>query len=1101
MIDTLRGWHFRLLLKYPGWFLALFLLLTLATGYGFTKFGIDVSSAPFFPKNDPATRTLENFHETFPAHETIFLAVEFPETAFAEEPVEHLERLTEAFSGVAHVSSVWSMVNVDTLAEHLVASKNWNGLRRYMLDNPRYRSSLVSVDGRSAVIVMSPPPERRETEQDRALVQSLYQLLDKEKQPGTNYYLSGMPIIKVEFSDLIMKDQRVFGFLAAVLLSLFMALLFRTFWGVVVPLACGGLSVWWTLGLFFMTGHRINLVSSVLSLVIVVISMANCIHLINYFVQRFKRDGNKEGALKEALKYALLPCLVSTVTTIMGFLSLTTSEIPAVVDFVLFASLGILISFLLTGTLVPILLYRWVDMPSARRVPLDRGFVAWILEKILWLVANRRFRVVLASLIIFSVLGYGIRRVHSTMDVMSSFPKDSPLREATVFLQEELSGAHVLEIMITSGINSDLLSIDNLRKVEAFERFLQQQPEVNRSLSALLFAWPYLENYLSAPGELKKIMPMASSFRSTLAMLHPSQRELLRVFIDREYRTFRITVFLNTADSRMVTNVAKRIREEGKKILGPEMQTRLTGELLLFSRISTDMVGKLLKSLFQAFGIIFLGIGLMFRSVKAVLVSVLPNLFPIVSLFGIMGWLGIPLSVPTSIVACIALGLAVDDTAHFLHNYKERQEAGAGAVDAARTSLATVGRAMIFTSLILVMGFWLGLMSPFDIIVQFGFLAGMTVLIALWCDLTLLPICLMLVERMFRPKKAAAASAALIAVVCILFAQPSEAVAQAGSGTDEQITLRLATLAPEGTPWADAARETSRLVKEKTKGRISIKWYLGAVMGDEKTMLARIRSGSLQGAVVSMAGLSQISPAVTLLGLPLLFRDVQEAGQVAHSFSPVLEERFLQKGFALTGWFALGFGRLFTVTEADTLEKLIRLRVWTWKGDPLGEMALKALGFKNLVPLEMTDVMPALQYDLLDAFSGTYYSITVLQWFPYAHYAVPLNWTYALGGLVISEKAFSALTRTQQSVLRDVMGNFTSRLMVNALRSEQDADRGMVEKQGLKKIHLKPDEVARLEERARNFYRELAVEIQEEKLLEDILGTLAGIRSRPAGKQ
>jgi len=751
MMEPLRRLHLRLILHRQGVLLSVVFLLTLLSGFGLARFGVDVTSRPFFPAGAPETQLLEWFQETFPSQENLLLAVEFPDTVFTNEAVRHLKTVTEELAGLPGVSSVWSLVNVDTLAEHLVASGNTWGLERYMLDNPRYRKTLVSENGRSALLLISAPVLHEHPQQTRDLVRSIRQGVLEAERADATYHLSGLPVIQLDFSELLLKDQKTFGLLAVCFLSAFMYRLFRTPWGVAVPMLCGGVSLCWTLGLFFATGHKINLVSSVLSLVVMVISVANCIHLINYFLHRFRRDGDKHGALKEALAYALAPCLLATVTTVLGFLSLAAAGVPAVVDFVLFASLGMVISFLLTGTLVPVLLFRWVSLPSARKVPIESGWVGWFLRRARGVTEQHGGKVLLASLGVFVFLVWGATRIHTTMDVMASFPGDSPARAAALFLQEQFIGAHVLEVLVSGAEGEDLLSLENLERIEALDRFMNLQHGVNRSLSALLFARPYLENYAQAPEDLRHIMELDRSLRSSLARQQPSQRELLQVFLDTELDTFRVSLFLNTADSREVNRLAEQIRVEGARILGPNLRLEVTGELLLFSRISGRLVGDLLLSLAQAFGLIFLAIGLLFRSARILLVSLIPNLLPQAAFFGFMGWAGIPLTVPTSMLACIVLGLSVDDSVHFLHNYRARRSAGAASREAAGGAMTTVGRAMVFTSLILTVGFWLGMLSPFDLIAQFGFLAGTSVLVALWSDLILLPACVLHAEKGRKP--------------------------------------------------------------------------------------------------------------------------------------------------------------------------------------------------------------------------------------------------------------------------------------------------------------------------------------------------------------
>ena len=155
---------------------------------------------------------------------------------------------------------------------------------------------------------------------------------------------------------------------------------------------------------------------------------------------------------------------------------------------------------------------------------------------------------------------------------------------------------------------------------------------------------------------------------------------------------------------------------------------------------------------------------------------------------------------------------------------------------------------------------------------------------------------------------------------------------------------------------------------------------------------------------------------------------------------------------------------------------------------------MKALGFKHLVPLPLPDVLQALEEGRLEAFSGTYYSITVLQWFPFARAVVPLKWTYAFGGIVVSEKAFSRITEEEQGSVRRVMEQLTAGLSWQALQDEKNAEKGLARREGMQKVTLSPQEISLLESRARKFYPDLAADIKEEKMLQDLLGALEGLR-------
>ncbi len=307
-------------------------------------------------------------------------------------------------------------------------------------------------------------------------------------------------------------------------------------------------------------------------------------------------------------------------------------------------------------------------------------------------------------------------------------------------------------------------------------------------------------------------------------------------------------------------------------------------------------------------------------------------------------------------------------------------------------------------------------------------------------------------------------------------------------------TLRLATLAPEGTEWADAARDAARRIREETGGRVELQWNLGAVMGDEASMMTRMREGTLEGGVFSMVGLTREVPPMVFMGLPFLFRDGKEAREIFRRFAPVFQERFLEKELILLGSFSLGFGRLFTVEEAGDLEQLAALRTWTWKGDSLGGTVFRALGFRNLVPLEMTDVLPALQYQLLDAFSGTCYTISVLQWFPYAKYVVPLNWAYTFGGIVVRVDAFKGISPRDRDLFRRVISELVRRMETESREKEKEAARILSTMEGMRETRLSGEDVSRLERRARKVHGTVAGDIQEEELLESILQALGSLR-------
>jgi len=236
---------------------------------------------------------------------------------------------------------------------------------------------------------------------------------------------------------------------------------------------------------------------------------------------------------------------------------------------------------------------------------------------------------------------------------------------------------------------------------------------------------------------------------------------------------------------------------------------------------------------------------------------------------------------------------------------------------------------------------------------------------------------------------------------------------------------------------------------------------------------------------------------MAFLALPFLFRDMKEAREIAQRFAPVFQERFLDRDLVLLGTFSLGFGRLFTGKKAGDLEEITALRTWVWKGDPLGEAIFRGLGFKNLVPLDMTDVLPALRYGLLDAFSGTCYTISVFQWFPHAGYMIPMNWGYTFGGIALRREAFARISPGDRDTVRRVMAELLLSVEAESLAKEEETRRILASVEGMGETRLSSHEVVLLEDRAGQVYEIVAEIVQARDLLQSILGARDALRGAP----
>lgn len=234
-----------------------------------------------------------------------------------------------------------------------------------------------------------------------------------------------------------------------------------------------------------------------------------------------------------------------------------------------------------------------------------------------------------------------------------------------------------------------------------------------------------------------------------------------------------------------------------------------------------------------------------------------------------------------------------------------------------------------------------------------------------------------------------------------------------------EITLRLGTLAPEGSSWLKAFKQVARDVKEQTDGRIAIKIYGGGVMGDEKAMVRKMRTGQLDGAAVTNVGLGDINPQLLMLQLPLLFRSNEELDRVRGAMSSKFEGLLNDSGFKLSGWGDVGFTYLFSNSPIRRPADAKATKMWVWDSDPVSKEVMKVVGV-NAIPLGVPDVLPSLQTGVIDAYLNSPYGAIALQWYTKAAYITDLKLAMTIGGSVMTTSSWNKLSDADKEIINNV---------------------------------------------------------------------------------
>jgi predicted RND superfamily exporter protein len=717
-----------------GWILSAFAVLTLFFGWHLLGLRIDPSNEKMLPREDPAYRYLQDFRRIFGSDEFIVAAFRLDAPA-GPKALEKIENFAQVIRRISNVRTVQSPLRPSGEMEEVIDEED---ARRILSRNPAFAGVLASPDFRSfALIIWIEQLDGNRAYRSR-IVDALRTLAVSHAAPVREIHIAGIPVEKNDISAYVRADQGriiplMFALIAAIIYGIF-----RRVAAALLALGLVGCALVWTLGLLALFGKELNTVSSLISPVVIIVTLGGAIHFLSHFA-RLAAEGQTSGpAMRNALRIVISPCFLAALTTAGGLLATAALGVPAVREFALFAAAGVMISFLLSITVFPLLAvliahrgagFRVSSGPSLLNRPLD-----WAARA----VTRRPVVVVIVSLLGTVAAVSGIPRLAVDTDIIRTLRPAAPLRRATEFIDRRMGGVNSIEIMIRAVGSGKVVDRSSLQKVAALQNFLESHPSVTKTFSVVD---GLIHASGSPPGGKRLAIPAGAEgkllYASLTSVSTPRGRRMKR-WINGDFTWLRVAARLKSTGTAELQRFQKDIREFAEKYMGG-LQVQMTGNTLLLSNMSTVMVSKQLRGLFLAAAFVLSAIGVLFRSFRVMALSVIPNAIPIASVFGLMGWLGIPLNVPSAMIASVSMGLVVDGTIHFLYTLRSLREDGGSEEEAVLRTIQIAGKPIMFASMILAGGFWVGIIGNFIPVVYFSIFTGVTILVAVLCDLLFLP--------------------------------------------------------------------------------------------------------------------------------------------------------------------------------------------------------------------------------------------------------------------------------------------------------------------------------------------------------------------------
>ena len=562
--------------------------------------------------------------------------------------------------------------------------------------------------------------------------------------------VSGMPYIRTLNAQNIVDEIGIFVLGAMVVTSLIFFLFFRSLRATFISMIIVLIGVAWSLGTLGWMGYEITVLTALIPPLIIVIGIPNCIFLINKYQQEVSKHGNQVKSLQQVIVKIGNATLMTNLTTASGFATFILTDSKLLKEFGIIASINVIGIFILSLLLIPII-YSFLPLPNKKHLnhlknkTIDR-LVGWMEKN----VRKRRINTYIISLVLLVASIIGIYQIRVSGSILEDMPQKKEFFKDIMFFDNEFNGIVPLEILIDTKRKDGVLKLATLKRMDALGKSIESIPELSPPLS-VVNAMKYAKQayYNGNPNYYKLPTAQENNFILSYLDTKNSNQNLMKNYVDSTGQYARLTTYMKDIRTERMEEIKSDLEKEIKKIFPEDRYSvQLTGKSLIFLKGTKYLVKNLVLSLSIAIFLIALFMAYLFRSYKMILISLIPNLLPLIVTAGMMGFLGIPIKPSTILVFSIAFGISVDDTIHFLAKYRQELIDSKWKIQrSVYAALKETGVSMFYTSIVLFFGFSVFMISEFGGTVALGGLVSATLLFAMLANLVLLPSLLISLER------------------------------------------------------------------------------------------------------------------------------------------------------------------------------------------------------------------------------------------------------------------------------------------------------------------------------------------------------------------
>ena len=739
---------------YPFRFLIVISLITIFSIIQLFFLKFDFTIENLFPENDQEVEQYYSFRDEFGREDNIISLTYNCDDPFLLKNYLENKKITQNLSKINGILNVLSISNLGielnisetNLPDENLTQKQLDEIRNYIFKYSIFTNNLISEDGTITSIILEVDESFNDHPGRLKIMKDIENIIDNS---NWDWYETGIPVLRTKYVQYMIGDFIKFFPPVTIILFLVLYMMFKSMKIVLLPILTVFISVIWILGLMSLFDFSINIITYIVPTLVMIVGVADSVHILIKYNQDIKISNNTKISIKKTIQGIGNAILLTSLTTSIGFLSLLSTNIVMIKEFGFLVAIGVLIAFLVSIFLIPPLLILMDNTYPLKTKSSKKGIRYYILKRIVEVNKNHHFIILIISSIFIALFIYFASKVETNSALLDDLSSGNELFDDMKFTEENMGAVFPFEVIITTKDEKNNLienGIANSRIivfVNKIQKKINSIPEIRKTISVVDYLDIINDNF-NEESEEKSYLNDELIFQYFVL-----NEDIFQNLINFEYSKTRISARIKDINSTRAKEIVKEINEWKSENIPDDIQISLTGTTLMALKVNDYLVNNLIISFLIAFGVIFISMGFLFKSLKLAIFSMIPNLIPILFMAAIMGIFDIKLRPTTAMTFAIAFGIAVDDTIHYMVRFRQELSMNNGNfIEANSETIFSTGNAIISTSLILGCGFLVMVSSNFLPSRDFGFLSAITMFGAIIGDLFFLPTML----RLIKPK-------------------------------------------------------------------------------------------------------------------------------------------------------------------------------------------------------------------------------------------------------------------------------------------------------------------------------------------------------------